>query len=498
MANNNQSNNSSILPMFRDLLLSDGNNSNNQQLSQNLSHISQFINHIAEQALSQFHNDDNLGQNIFEISRTDALDTDLLGTIADQITDSYIGFNEYPAFELQESTDDVLEEDEYNDTEFETSATNFGVKYEDEIIHDEDGGYEDEDGELINDIKYSTPPLGVRIDRPVQSILEQKLSSSIYEVAKSTKSISKQSITKDKNQDQDTLTNLSYEEYSPYHSMSSISYQDNYINSWDLPDIPRLFNGRLFNIDRWLYHDHGHDHDANMWLHSEDFLEEPPDEETQSDLNAQKNALYEQARSILEYQNISDIDKTNHFATFLNFAIGELQNLIEELPNRGIWLFTPIEKFTWILLILALKYEMNAVKYIIQSPYFNPTMLAIKDSNNCNAITIAIRSGNMNNIKLLFNNKFITIDSLQIKTIGNIRNIYHTICSFQVFQYLFENLDGFKEEIFKIYPDEPTILLVACWHNPAIANYLISSNLMTQEYFNISYIVPSNNLIQLD
>jgi hypothetical protein len=59
------------------------------------------------------------------------------------------------------------------------------------------------------------------------------------------------------------------------------------------------------------------------------------------------------------------------------------------------WTFDPMKKFIWIYFMLACRYEPRAIKYLIKSTYFDPSIIYERDKYGTSILLHAIVNDNL-------------------------------------------------------------------------------------------------------
>ncbi|CAH6421187.1 RING-type and ankyrin repeat protein [uncultured virus] len=233
-----------------------------------------------------------------------------------------------------------------------------------------------------------------------------------------------------------------------------------------------------------LDHNPINEHNHNNWFLPDDFGENfqiQLDEEMM--VNAQITSLSEQALAIMNLGIIQEEEKDEKFINYLLGISNGLNYIINIMMENHVWRFDPLEKITWMYLFLACKYESRAIKYIINSPYYNKNLLRKKDKYLLTPLLVSFFTNSDEMIKEIHKYFEITIELLLEEHL-NIPLIFHSINNTEIFNYFQQNIPNINNILFEKF-NNTTIFLIACQSNPEIANIILNSEMMTQEFFQI-------------
>lgn len=238
----------------------------------------------------------------------------------------------------------------------------------------------------------------------------------------------------------------------------------------------------------------GYNEDINListenFVFNEDFNEEDEDEDEninlQDDLlvTAQITNFFEDVNYILNIDSIDKDDLDDKFNEFLKNSSNCVQSIINRMFEFKTWNFVPLEKFIWIYLMIASKYEPRGLKYIMNSPFYTSNLLFKKDKYGYSPIFFAI------------NNKYLDITILcDFIDLEKLIEIYFN--NHHLFLYSALNTNTFLNILKKI-PDSQKLIdynnginlmnpfLLACNKNPELALFLLDNGYITANIFRL-------------
>src|SRR4029079_17336693 len=141
-------------------------------------------------------------------------------------------------------------------------------------------------------------------------------------------------------------------------------------------NIPIINKPVLYNIINQPYINDMLNINHDVWINNGDFT----DNEDENDIfnNAQLSSICEEILYIINQEVIDASELDDNFVKYLTTSSNAVQVLITNMFENS-WNFIPMEKFMWIYIMLACKYEPRAIKYLINSPFFLPQLIIKKD-----------------------------------------------------------------------------------------------------------------------
>ena len=218
---------------------------------------------------------------------------------------------------------------------------------------------------------------------------------------------------------------------------------------------PYSANMEQFNHDIWTYGDdfvgnHNDDEDINMLVQT------------------QITSLFEETLYIINESVIQEDEYDDNFKSFLKCASDGVQVLMTTMFETA-WIFNPIEKFMWIYLMLSSKYEPRAMKYLVNSPYFNAIYMTKKDKLGFSPLFHLLLNDNID-LDLIHN--FLTIENLSEIYFNNNLLICYTIIKTKTFNYIINKLDISTID----YTTYPNPLILSLIYNENVTNIIIEND----------------------
>ncbi len=131
----------------------------------------------------------------------------------------------------------------------------------------------------------------------------------------------------------------------------------------------------------------------DVWIFPNDFSNDELSSEEEVMRTVQRESLFDQISSILPVSVLTEEEQgAMKFNQFLQNASNGVQTIMGHLYENLSWTFNPIDKFMWIYLQLACRYEVRAIKYLMNSPFYNDELLLKKDRYNVSCIMLACQS----------------------------------------------------------------------------------------------------------
>ena len=125
------------------------------------------------------------------------------------------------------------------------------------------------------------------------------------------------------------------------------------------------------------------DYDYNRWILQNDINMNGVAEEEQDEFMVSFMDInpIEEIINILNIQCVSEEDNDEQFMLYYNACNNAVQYIIGCIMDYMNYNFDIMKKFMWIFVTLAIKYEHRAIKYLVNSPYYDPKVLLLKE--NC-------------------------------------------------------------------------------------------------------------------
>nr|QBK88743.1 MAG: ankyrin repeat protein [Mimivirus LCMiAC01] len=197
-------------------------------------------------------------------------------------------------------------------------------------------------------------------------------------------------------------------------------------------------------------------------------------------------SLYNPMMNIIDITTINPVCYDDSFRKYIIMSQEIVAYVVNKMMDNYNWKFDPMNKFTWIYLAIACRYEPRAIKYLINSSDFVKSDLDILDRIGMTCKYLVCTSNNIDVIKLFLEKKYITgVDFTKDNEF--VPPIIHNIRDINVFKYIVENIDGVKEQIRHHYSNGRNIFLAACQYNQEVAIYMLESDLIDKSEFSYTY-----------
>ncbi len=203
---------------------------------------------------------------------------------------------------------------------------------------------------------------------------------------------------------------------------------------------------------------------------------------------AELTSLYEQVSIIMNEAIIDSKELDVNFKKYIKSATAFVGFVVEKMFDNNNWKFEPLEKFLWIYLMVACRHESRAIKYLVNSPYYNKKILTQTDIYGSSCLLVACKTDNAEIIANLNLNKDLTVDMFKTEYFS-IPLIMYVLAHPNIFKYVKDNIPNMDQCIFSTtntYTGGITPFLFACQFSPVVAESMLHDQLMTQEYFDIS------------
>lgn len=216
--------------------------------------------------------------------------------------------------------------------------------------------------------------------------------------------------------------------------------------------------------------------DYNLWINSDDFN----NDENNNDNKEIENNIVSLFDDILNIINQSMIDKdelTENFRKYMGVAMNSIQYIINLMFDSKCN-FDPIEKFMWIYLMLACKYEPCALKYLLESKYFENKLMLKKDKYGYSPLFHLCSLPLEFDINLI--SKFITVDNLNEIYFYKYPLIVYCVRNANIFKYVLDNVESNQSLLSLKIP----WLALLCEYNPDLISLFINHKIMNIDYYN--------------
>jgi hypothetical protein len=220
----------------------------------------------------------------------------------------------------------------------------------------------------------------------------------------------------------------------------------------------------------------------DAWLREGDFDEAAElTEEEQLVKIATLTGICEQVPLIMNESMIEEKDLDQNFKDYIKYTTGFINYITGRMFDNYNWTFDPMDKFTWVYLMSACKYEQRAIRYLLNSPYFKSSMITKTDIYGSSCLLIALRQPTSDIIAQLNTTKTITAEMFT-KMHNEIPTILNAVANVEVYKYVISNIPNISQYLFNTQT-AITPLIFACEYSPEVAQLMINSEYMTQKYF---------------
>lgn len=235
------------------------------------------------------------------------------------------------------------------------------------------------------------------------------------------------------------------------------------------------------------------DYNNGIWCIDGDFGENYNiSEDERMIVSAELTSLYEQIPFIISYEAIDKEELDDNFENFLKNAPNGIQYVMNMMFDNYNYTFDPLQKFTWIYLCTASRFETRAIKYIVNGPYYNPEILDKKDAYGYSPLAVACRSISPDAITELCKTGDVTTEMFSKPSIKGIPMIMLAMYNIDIFKYVIENVpnvlplldqtyevsDGVSLSTMQITP-----FMFACSYYPDIATFMLENGLISKDHF---------------
>lgn len=194
--------------------------------------------------------------------------------------------------------------------------------------------------------------------------------------------------------------------------------------------------------------------------------------------------VFSEVRYILNIESVSEEDNDGHFMLYYDACNNVVQHIIGLIMDSMNYNFDIMEKLMWVFMMLAAKYEHRAIKYLINSPFYNPTVLLMKDMSQQRCCPLEfILADYTDLISDEINNDLIECSKLYIKKYG-----------FTPMLYACSSIDNLKRVVSQIKEMEPllfdplnTVFAYSCLNNVDMAKYLLQIDSLSEKFVKTSF-----------
>lgn len=197
---------------------------------------------------------------------------------------------------------------------------------------------------------------------------------------------------------------------------------------------------------------------------------------------AEVMSLYDEVSLIMNESLVDIKDLDTNFKQYIKVTSEFVGYILNKMLENNSWKFNPLDKILWIYLMIACRHEPRAIKYLVNSPYWNKKILTQPDIYGMYPLLIACRTGNLEVISNLNLNGDITCNMFKYEY-NTVPIVMYTIYHTNIFKYMLNNVKDFNSVIFEKYGQNITPFLFACQTNVEVAEIILNNPQMTQDYF---------------
>lgn len=270
------------------------------------------------------------------------------------------------------------------------------------------------------------------------------------------------------------MTLIDFMEHKYIKTIEQTSEFNSYLSelTFDQMKVPKLTtsnNPYLNNVEQ-INHD--------LWINADDFTDRTDNLENDNIMvDIQVMSLFDEILYIINEQVIEKEELDENFKKYLKCASNAVQVCMNNMFESK-WNFNPMEKFMWIYLMLASKYEHRAIKYLEDSPYYTQKLYLTKDKYGYSPFFHILLDQNFD---IAYLHPLLTIENLNSLYFNNQPLINYTIMNNSTIIYIINNVPG----LFNLdYATHNSPFMMACIYNGFIAQALLDHNLVTREIIN--------------
>ena len=228
------------------------------------------------------------------------------------------------------------------------------------------------------------------------------------------------------------------------------------------------------------------EYNNDAWILAGDFNDDSDMTDDEILINiTQVTSLWDEISGILNISMLEEEEQDDHFKLYLECVSNNIQHVANSMIEYPNWSFDPMLKFLWIYLVMACHYEHRALKYLLNSPYFDEDLLSKTDKYGFSCVLVACKQNNIDTISQLNLNNNVNMDMLaHAYDFNEMCPIVYATLNTDIFKYICDNIPNIDDIIKNIYKNGSTLFLTACRYNKEVANYLLNSKYMDHDYFN--------------
>lgn len=210
--------------------------------------------------------------------------------------------------------------------------------------------------------------------------------------------------------------------------------------------------------------------DHDLWANENDFVNSDNQEDDIDLIHTQINTLFEDVLYIINENIIEEHDLDHHFKVYLKFSSDAIQVMMNNMFENK-WTFDPMQKFMWIYLMIACKYEPRAVKYLLNSAFYSPELMIQKDKHGYSPLFHAVCNPDFIDLQVI--KDYLTVENLGELYFNSNVLINYAIKNKQTMKYIIENVDISK---INYSTSKYNILLLACAYDEELVELILSKN----------------------
>ncbi len=239
----------------------------------------------------------------------------------------------------------------------------------------------------------------------------------------------------------------------------------------------------------------------DVWILNGDF--QPEGTIISEDQTILVTSLFDELINIINKNCIHNDELDENFMEYLKVSADAVQTIMTLMFERN-WDFDPMNKFIWIYVSLACRYEPRAIKYLMKSSYFNNNIITAKDRRGYSPLYHAITNEKFD---IIMFDSYLTKENLtdmvsyslvNLKTLEYILNKESLIGQLNCSMILLESI-AFKQDAAQIILKSKTMsadilnkkddqgvtsLIYSIIYLPSIFNDLLESEFCTSELVN--------------
>lgn len=223
----------------------------------------------------------------------------------------------------------------------------------------------------------------------------------------------------------------------------------------------------------------------SLWICEGDINEEY--ELTREELNAktyQVTSLFEEIHNILNMEMIEETERDERFKMYLKTCFDGVQYVVNRMMEDGMWTFNPLSKFVWIYMMVGVRHEKRALKYLMHSRNYDKKCLTWETAKRESVIQLICKDRDMGSI--------LSMHGLELGMFGGedyvqtIPPIMYAIMNTEKYEYIMK-MKATREEredvIKREYSRGMTPFLFGCSYNGEVAERILESEYMDEKEF---------------